>query len=154
MVGAARDRPPRLWLVPREDGTPLPLTEEGVFGHCEVSPEGARVAFIAGDGRCRVLPVDDPAAVQFVPGLYRGEHVCRFHPDGASLFVRGTEVPLRIRRVALATGHSVPHAEVTPPALGLKGIDAFVMSATGDAYAYSYGQELNRLYTLSPQRSG
>lgn len=154
MVGAARDRPPRLWLVPRKAGTPLPLTEEGVFGSCATSPDGARVAFISREGQCRVMPVDDPGAVQLVPGLYPGEHVCRFHPDGAALFVRGTAVPLRVRRVELATGHSVPHAEVNPPALGLKGIDAFVMSARGEAYAYSYGQELNRLYTLSPRTAG
>jgi hypothetical protein len=148
-VGSARERPPRVWLMERGADAPRPLTPEGLFGQCTTSPDGRHVAFITGDGRCLVLPVDAPDAVQVVPGSYRDEHVCRFHANGAELFVRSVAVPIRVRRVEIATGRSTPHAEVIPPALGRKGVDAFVMSATGDAYAYSYGQETNRLYAMS-----
>ncbi|MBN1206301.1 MAG: protein kinase [Myxococcaceae bacterium] len=148
LVGAVRERPPRLWRVARKAGAPTPLTDEGLFGHCQVSPDGKHVAFIAADGRCLLLPVDAPGAVQVIPGSYRDEQVCGFRVGGSELFVRSLALPIRIRRVALSTGHSVPHAEILPPALGLKGVDSFVLSATGEAYAYSYGQELNRLYAM------
>lgn len=151
LVGAVRERPPRLWLAARKAGAPTPLTDEGLFGPFHVSPEGKRVAFIAADGRCRLLSVDTPGAVQVLPGSYRDEQVCGFREGGAELFVRSVSLPIRIRRVDLTTGASVPHVEIHPPALGLKGVDALALSALGEAYAYSYGQELNRLYAMSTQ---
>lgn len=149
IVGAEQGRPPRLWLVTRSTGAQVPLTEEGLLGHCCVSPDGARVAFIAEDGQCRLLPIDNPGAVQLLPGHYQGERVCTFGAGGTELFVRSTAIPIRIRRVDLATGDSVLHAEITPPALGQKGVDSFVVNPSGEAYAYSYGQELARLYAMS-----
>ncbi len=153
-VGAVRERPPRLWHMARSAGTPTPLTDEGLFGHFQVSPDGKRVALIAADGRCLLLPVDTPGVVHVLPGSYRDEQVCGFRAGGSELFVRSLSLPIRIRRVDLSTGRSVPHAEILPPALGLKGVDSLVLSASGEAYAYSYGQELNRLYAMSRHGPG
>lgn len=151
LAGAVRESPPRLWRVARKTATPTPLTDEGLFGPFHVSPDGKHVALIASDGRCLLLPVDSPDSVRVLPGSYRDEQVCGFREGGAELFVRSLSLPIRIRRVDLATGKSVPHAELLPPALGLKGVDSVVLSASGEAYAYSYGQELNRLYAMSIQ---
>ncbi len=48
-----------------------------------------------------------------------------------------------------ATGASTPLFEIAPPPLGRRGVDAVAVSPGGDAYAYSYGQELSRLYTMT-----
>jgi Tol biopolymer transport system component len=149
ILGAVPGRTPRLWLVGKDSSAPVPITPEGLFGHCHVSPDGTRVAFVDREGRCVLVPMDDPEAIQVVPGRYRDEQVCGFHAGGTELFLRTTALPIRIRRVNIATGGSVPHVEITPPALGLKGVDSFVLSSSGDAYAYSYGQELNRLYSMN-----
>ncbi|WP_375773470.1 serine/threonine protein kinase [Archangium gephyra] len=147
--GVAPGRPQRLWLLTGEAGVPRPLTDEGTFGYGHVSPDGKRVAFITGDGRCLVVPLEAPGEVKTLPGSYRGERVCGFREGGAELFVRSMTTPVRIRRVDLTTGASVPHAELVPPPLGRKGIDSVVLSGSGEAYAYSYGQELSRLYAMS-----
>lgn len=151
--GAAGGRPPRIWRVAWDGSAPVPLTDEGLFGAAHVSPDGARAAFIAEDGRCLLIPLGAPGPVEAIPGTYRGEVVCGFREGGAELFVRTASPPILVRRVDLATGASAPHAEITPPLLGRKGIDSVVLSAAGDAYAYSYGQELSRLYAVSPSSS-
>ena len=115
VVGAARGRPSRLWRVPWDTGAPIPLTAEGLFGICYVSPDETRVAFITDQGQGVVVPIDAPHTLQGPPGQYRGERACGFHGQGAGLFVRTLTSPIRIRRVDLATGDSVPHAEVPPP---------------------------------------
>ena len=150
--GSAKARPPRLWLVATSDGgaAPRPITDEGSAGQAHVSRDASRIAFVDGSGRLVVTPVDagGAGAPGVVPGTYRGELVCGWCADDTAVFIRSQNLPLQIRRVDLASGRSTPHAEITPPRLGLKGLDALAISAAGDAYAYSYGEELSRLYAI------
>jgi hypothetical protein len=146
--GAASGRRPRIWLVPRSGAAPVPLTDEGVSGQGYPSHDGRRIAFITNDGRCMLVPTDAPGAPRVLPGAYPGSRVCGFLPGDGALWVRSTQSPIRIQRVDLATGVATPHAELVPPALGQKGVESVVWSPAGDAYAYSYGQELSRLYAL------
>jgi hypothetical protein len=41
--------------------------------------------------------------------------------------------------------------EIDPPHLGRRGVYTAVVSASGDAYAYSFSQELSRLYTMTTE---
>ena len=58
--------------------------------------------------------------------------------------------------MSLATAASTFVADVAPPRLGLRGLYTLVISEAGDAYAYaySYGQELSRLYTMTTEDPG
>jgi eukaryotic-like serine/threonine-protein kinase len=147
--GAEPGRASRVWLVDLGGGAPTPVTGEGTGGPGHVSPDGARVAVIAADGRLRLVAIDAPAEVVDVPGDHRGAVVCGWSGDGA-VWVRDHNLPLGIRRVDVGTGAVEPVGAIAPPPLGLKGVDAFAMAADGDAYAYSYGEELSRLYRVVP----
>jgi hypothetical protein len=142
--GAETDRPPRLWRVP-EHGAPTPLTEEGVHGAVAVAPDGARAAFVDGDGRLRILPLAGGDAAT-VPGEQPGRVAAGWHAGGAEVFVRDPQLPVQLDRVDVTSGAVTPHATIAPSPVGMRGLDAFVVDATGAAYAYSYGDERSRLY--------
>jgi len=127
-----------------------PLTDEGVYGTAAVSPDGRRLALIA-DGQLRVLEVGRPAAARVVPGAFGDARVCGWPASGDAVFVRSTSLPIAISRVDLATAATTALFEIDPPRLGRRGVDALIVSQTGDAYAYSYGQELSRLYTMTTE---
>ena len=149
--GAARGRPPRLWQVSLVPGAraAVPLTDEGVFGIGFVDPAATRVAFIGDDGQLRGIRLDTPGAPFELPaGRFADDDLCGWRDGGAELFVRSRSLPVRIRRIDLGSGAVTPHLEIAPPRLGLKGVDGVVVSASGNAYAYSYGQELSRLYAM------
>jgi hypothetical protein len=80
-----------------------------------------------------------------------GERVTRIR---GSVFVRTRSPPIRVRRVHIATSESTPVLEIAPPPVGRRGVDAVVLSHSGEAYAYSYGQELSRLYTMTTEDPG
>jgi hypothetical protein len=147
VAGAAAGRPDRLWRLD-PDQTLTPITDEHVLGAWAVSPDGRRVATITGD-RLLVIDLDRPAAPHVVPGSFADESVCGWFTGAAEVFVRTKSPPVRIRRVSLATAASTFVTDVAPPPLGLRGLYTLVVSEAGDAYAYSYGQELSRLYTMT-----
>ena len=74
----------------------------------------------------------------------------RFTATGACCRSRS----IQVRRVDPATGTATPVVDIAPPRLGLRGIDAVVINTACDAYAYSYGQELSRLYTMTTADPG
>jgi eukaryotic-like serine/threonine-protein kinase len=153
VAGAAAGRRDRLWRLDPDQAL-TPLTDEGVLGSCVVSHDGRRVATIIG-GRLLVIDVDraaaSPAAPHVVPGSFADSLVCGWSAGAADVFVRTRSPPVRIRRVSSATGASAFVADVAPPRLGLRGLYTLVISEAGDAYAYSYGQELSRLYTMTTE---
>jgi hypothetical protein len=142
--GAEDGRPLRLWRVP-QGGAPSPLTDEGLHGAVAIAPDGARAAFVGGDGRLRVLPLAGGDVVM-VDGEHPGRVAAGWHATGAEIFVRDPQLPVQLDRVDVATGAVTPHATVAPSPVGMRGLDAFVVDATGAAYAYSYGDERSRLY--------
>jgi eukaryotic-like serine/threonine-protein kinase len=145
--GAAAGRPHRLWRLD-PDRTLTPITDEGVSGPSRVDPGGRRVAVMVGD-RLLVVDIEGGRAPRAVPGSFTDETLCGWHAGAADLFLRSKSPPIRIRRVHESTGASAPVLEIVPPPLGRRGVDAVAMSQSGGAYAYSYGQELSRLYTMT-----
>jgi serine/threonine protein kinase len=155
VLGAsAAGRRQRLWTTTLSAKEPTPLTPEGVSGRGEVTSDGARVAFVARDGRLLVVSLDHPESMAPVPGAYPDEVVCGFRKGDREVYLRTRTIPVHVRRVDLATGRSEPHFDVTPPPLGLKGVEVLLVSSAGDAYAYSYGQELSRLYAMTVGAAG
>ena len=55
--------------------------------------------------------------------------------------------PLVLRRVAL-DGTVSAFRTIEPPPLGLKAVDAVLLSRDGALHAYSYGQELSQLFLM------
>jgi len=145
VCGAEAGRPARLWRI-APGRPPAPVTAEGVLGSAVVDATGARAAFVQG-GRLLVVEVAAGGAPREVPGAYEGERVCGFGAGGREVYVRSAAPPVRIRAVDLETGAATPRLVLDPPAVGRRGVDAVVVSESG-AYAYSYGQELSRLYLM------
>jgi len=149
--GAAGGRPHRLWRLD-PDQTLTPVTDESVFGLAMVSPDGQQAALIA-DDRLLVVAVEGGAAPTVVPGTFAEERVCSWRAGGAEVLLRSKSPPIKIRRVEVATGATAPALEINPPPVGRRGVDSVVVSENGEAYAYSYGQELSRLYTMTTELS-
>ncbi|MFO0584258.1 MAG: protein kinase [Anaeromyxobacter sp.] len=142
--GAAPGRRPRLWRL--EPGrAPVPLTQEGVHGRAVLDAAGRRAAFVH-EGRLLVVPAEASAEPSAAPGAFAGDEACGWR--GAEVLVRTSSPPIAVRRVDPGTGASAPLLTIDPPALGRRGVDAVVVAA-GGAYAYSYGQELSRLYLMT-----
>jgi hypothetical protein len=146
--GSAEGRPARVWRLD-PDRALTPLTPEGACGAAAVRPDGGALAFVAGD-RLHVVALDGGARV--VPGAFADDAVCGWDAGGAEVLVRSASPPVRVRRVHVETGAETPLFEIAPPPVGRRGVDTLVVSARGDAYAYSYGQELSRLYTMNASR--
>ncbi len=149
IAGAAAGRPLRVWRLD-PDQTLTPITDEGIFGASAVSPDGRRLAMIVSD-RLLVIDIAAGGAPHVVAGTFADERVCGWYTGGTDVFLRSKSPPLRVRRVDVATGASMFVVDIAPPRLGLRGVDSLVMSEDGNAYAYSYGQELSRLYSMTTE---
>jgi tRNA A-37 threonylcarbamoyl transferase component Bud32 len=144
VAGATRDHAGCLW---RFDGTTVtPLTDEGVLGGANVSPDGQRAALVAND---RLLVIDIATARVREVGTFADDVVCGWSSDNRAALLRTTRVPVEIRRVEIDSGAVTPLQTVSPPPTGLRGVAALVASNDATAYAYSYGQELSRLFTMT-----
>ncbi|HZJ63770.1 MAG TPA: hypothetical protein VFD36_09675, partial [Kofleriaceae bacterium] len=149
VFSAVRDgRPRRLWRLD-PDHTIAALTDEGVSGLFAVRADGGAAALIVRD-RLVIIDVAHPGPTREVPGAFADEAVCGWS-TGGEVLVRTRSPPIRVRRVDPATGASTAVVDIAPPRLGLRGVDAVVINPAGDAYAYSYGQELSRLYTMTTE---
>ena len=125
-----------------------PVTPEGVgagyVGHV-ISPDGRSVTG-AGSG-FSIFPVKGgpPAPIA---GLAEGEEPAQWSADGRFLYVyRPNEVPARVFRLELSTGHREPWKELQPDDLaGVNVIVNVLLTPDGRSYAYSSGQVLSDLY--------
>lgn len=142
IAGSLDGRTSRLWRI--DAGQPTPLTAEGVAPPFSVDRDGSVLAFVD-DGRLRVIDIER-AAARDIAGTYTDEVACACTRD--AVFVRTLPLPIRVRRIDLATGATTPVLEVMPPSVGLRSVAAFALADTGEAFAYSYGQELSRLFRM------
>ncbi|HSS02857.1 MAG TPA: serine/threonine-protein kinase [Kofleriaceae bacterium] len=141
----------RLWRLD-PDHSITPLTDEGVVGPFAVRADGTAAALISHD-RLLIVDIAQPGPVRAVPGTFADQAVCGWS-TGNDVLVRTRTPPIRVHRVDPATGTSTPIVEIAPPRLGLRGVDSVVVTPAGDAYAYSYGQELSRLFTMTTDDPG
>ncbi len=145
IVNGARGADGMRWWRRTADGRLAPLSDAGVAGTAAVSPDQRQLAVLA-DGALRVIAIADGHATA-VPGTYPDGQVCGWR-DG-DVLVRSSAPPVEVRRVSPATGTSTWHVTLAPTGPGLRGIDGLAVAAQADAYAYSYGVELSRLYLMT-----
>ncbi len=137
----------RLWrLSPAHE--PVPLADSG--GSLALDPDRRRCAYVDLAGALRVLDLaGGPPRV--VPGTFTRTEACGWLVATDAIVVRSTTLPLVLERVDPVSGARSHHAEIQPPRLGLKAVDSFVLHADGVRHAYSYGQELSKLFLMTPQ---
>jgi hypothetical protein len=106
----------------------------------------ARAAFVDRAGALHVVTLATGAdrVIAQLPQCF----VCGWLASGA-IVTCTLMSPLDLVRVDAETGARSPHAQLAPPALGLKGVDAVVVHPDGERIAYSYGQELSQLFVMT-----
>ena len=144
LVGAARGEAARLWRVTAAGATAL--GPPGLTGRFVVDAAGRELALVAG-GALHVVGLEPAGAPRVVAACAERE-VCGW-AEGRAVYVRGLASPTAIERVALDGGAREVVREVTPPSMGRRGVDALAISQDGAVHAYSYGQELSRLYVMA-----
>jgi hypothetical protein len=123
------------------------LTPEG-YRHFEraVSPDGRFAAVRGPDRRIYLYPLGggEPTALS---GLAAEDVPVRFDRESRWLYAyHQGEVPLRVYRYEISSGRKDLWKEVTPAdTAGLSAINRIVITADGQAYAYSYFRILSYL---------
>jgi hypothetical protein len=143
LVVADRDR---VWRV-APAAAPQPLTEPGVTGDLAIDAARRRCAFV--DPRDRLIVVDLATGDVRPLGMYPRAVVCGWLADPDVILVRSTTTPIDIVRVDPATAALAPYREIAPPPVGLKAVDAVVISRDGAVHAYSAGHELSALHLMT-----
>jgi len=137
----------RAWRLSRS-GPPVALTPAGQAGELAIDPARRRCAFVGQDARLHVIELVT-GEVTTLPGDHAEHAACGWLATPDAILIRSTTTPIVLDRVDPATGAATRYLEIAPPAVGLKAVDALVISADGSRYAYSYGQELSRLHELT-----
>ncbi len=150
----------RTFIQDLEGGPPKPFTPEGTQAHA-VSPSGDTLAV---EGRKQVKSGEKvesrerevtlwPVAggpPRPLPGSQPGDRPVAWSDDARSLWVfHQGEVPAKVFKLDIATGHRERWKEVVPvdPA-GVYAIVQFRITPSGNAYAYTYMRRLSQLYLV------
>jgi Tol biopolymer transport system component len=131
---------------------PEAVTPEGYaipWGSQPASPDGTRFFAVAPDGRVFLFPPAGGESVP-IPGLEPGEEPVQWIDGGKALLVRRPrEVPARIWRVTVESGHRAFFRELTPPELsGVDWITDVRFTPDLKSYAYDYWSRLSDLYLV------
>jgi Tol biopolymer transport system component len=131
----------RLYAQDLLGGPPRPVTGEikGGGWTLPTSPDGGAVIDTDSEGRWAVFPLDGSPA-RLLPGIDPADGVVQWSQDGRFLFVKTRgEVPLRVYRYEIATGHHELWKELRPTDVaGVVDYGSTWIARDGRAYAYSY----------------
>jgi eukaryotic-like serine/threonine-protein kinase len=149
VTGQEPGRGARSYIQHRDGSAPRPLTPEGTRA-LSISPDGLRVAAVGPQNAISVWPVDGGAS-RVVPGSEPGDRPVAWSADGRSLWLfRRGEVPTRVDRLEIATGHREPWKMLLPlDAAGVYSIIEFRVTPTGHSYFYSYTRLLSQLFLVT-----
>jgi len=151
-VGRQGDSPSQLFTVPVEGGEPRPVTPPayGIWqGQLPVSPDGRFVAANDFRGVNQIFPTDG-GPPRLVPGV-QDDTVLGWTADSRGLYVfRREEMPARIYRVDVATGHRQLWKELAPAdRAGVAFVFWAVIAPDGRSYAYAFDREQDDLYLVT-----
>ncbi len=101
------------------------------------------------DGKVYLYPAEG-GEPRPVPGLGEGDVPINWTGDGRSLFTYHLgEIPAKVYRLDLATGHKQFWKQLVPPDLsGVTEITAIMITPDGRSYVYEYARTLSDLYLV------
>jgi eukaryotic-like serine/threonine-protein kinase len=144
----------RLWLQGVEEGTPRPLTPEGVsvaYRSC-ISPDGKQVAAEDPEGKITMYPLASGSPL-IVPNTQPGDVPVQWTPDEKSLLVGRREVPSKIFTIDLATGQRKLFRSFSPAdPTGLFSNAPPQFSLDLKSYVYTYQRITSDLYVVDGLR--
>ena len=143
----------RLYVLDGEEGTPKPISPEGVRFGGAISPDGRLVAASMSVGPPQIVSVDGGDA-SVVPGSTPEDIPARWTSDDRSLFVVVRSAPgARVERLDLATGKRTPFRTLMPAdRAGLLDLSFIHLSEDARSYVYSYRRVLSTLYLVDGLR--
>ena len=145
-VAGEAGRGRRLYIQAISNGTPNPISAEGVQFAGPVSPDGRFVAAMSSDWKPFLYPTS-PGDPLPIPGFGTGEGPIQWSPDSKSLYIKTGLLPTTVFRVDPVSGKKELWKEFTPSdPTGVVDIQAVVMTPDASAYAYTYVRILSDLY--------
>jgi hypothetical protein len=137
---------PRSFVTDRAGTAPRPVTPAGTWA-LAISPDGTRLAVLGAGQGISISPVNGGAA-EPVPGSRAGDRPVAWSADGSALWIfRRGQVPARLDRLDIATGHRQEWKRIVPPdPSGVFSISDLKITPSGDSYFYSYRRILSELY--------
>jgi hypothetical protein len=153
LSGNEKGKAMRLYVMDGENGTPKPISPEGVRLPGVISPDGRQIAVAMNAGPPLVFAVEGGEG-RIVPGSVPGENPRRWSSDGRSLYVVSRDAPgSRIDRLDLATGKRTPIKTLMPAdRAGLIDLSFVNLSDDARSYVYSYRRVLSTLYLVDGLR--
>ena len=141
----------RLYVQDIAGGEARAISPEGVGSSLfSISPDGKLISDVGPDGKGYLYPADggDPRPI---PGLEPDEVPISWTADGRSLFIyRLGEIPAKVYRLDLATGHKQLWKQLLPPDIsGVTEITGIHITPDGRSYVYEYARTLSDLYLVN-----
>ena len=140
----------RLYVQDIAGGEPHAISPEGVNSSLfAVSPDGKLVSDVGPDGKVYLYPAEG-GEPRPVPSLGEGDVPINWTGDGRSLFTYHLgEIPAKIYRLDLATGHKQFWKQFVPPDVsGVTEITGIMITPDGRGYVYEYARTLSDLYLV------
>jgi serine/threonine protein kinase len=140
----------RIYLQDSADAKPVPISPEGIDPLVLVlSPDGQQVVGVGPDEKAYFYPVagGEPKAV---PGIEVGEQPIQWSDDAKAIyFYKPGDLPAKVYRLDLATGHKTLWKELMPSdSAGVSRIGPILITPDGKSCLYGYHRILSDLYLV------
>ncbi len=150
MAGTEPNHGLRLYVQDIDADKVEAVTPEGTNGFSfALSPDGRSIAAVGPDDKAYLFPVPSGEPLP-IKGLEPGEVPVAWTADGRSLYIyRGGELPAKVYRLELATGHRVLWKQLMPPdPAGVEFVGPVLPTPDGKSYVYGYRRLLSDLYLV------
>jgi hypothetical protein len=140
----------RIYRQDSPEGKPVPISPEGIDPLVLVlSPDGQQVVGVGPDEKAYFYPVagGEPRAV---PGIEPGEQPIQWSDDAKAIyFYRLGDLPAKVYRLDLSTGHKTLWKELMPSdSAGVSRIGPILITPDGKSCLYGYHRILSDLYLV------
>jgi len=140
----------RIYRQDSPEAKPVPISPEGIDPLVLVlSPDGQQVVGVGPDEKAYFYPVagGEPRAV---PGIEPGEQPVQWSDDGKAIyFYRLGDLPAKVYRLDLSTGHKTLWKELMPSdSAGVSRIGPILITPDAKSCLYGYHRILSDLYLV------
>jgi len=140
----------RIYRQDSSEGKPVPVSPEGIDPLVLVlSPDGQQVVGVGPDEKAYFYPVAGGEA-RAVPGIEPGEQPIQWSDDAKAIyFYRPGDLPAKVYRLDLSTGHKTLWKELMPSdSAGVSRIGPILLTPDGKSCSYGYHRILSDLYLV------